>query len=126
MGIDRLRDLVELALNSDTNVSEWFESGLQISVIRSRHTEPEQDGDTPLEEQAILCSMFGQVHLHTDADRHPFVSLGQTIVAGQQVAVVEAMKSFCPVIAQRAGRIVEILVKHGAEVSFGQPLFRFE
>jgi acetyl-CoA carboxylase biotin carboxyl carrier protein len=54
----------------------------------------------------------------------PFVSEGDEIAPGQQVAIIEAMKLMLPVEAERGGRIAEVLVGDGEGVEFGQPLFR--
>ena len=40
------------------------------------------------------------------------------------VGVIEAMKVFTEIPAYLSGTIVEILVKNGQPVEFGQPLFR--
>ena len=54
----------------------------------------------------------------------PFVSEGDEVSPGQQVAIIEAMKLMLPVEAERGGRIAEVLVEDGAGVEYGQPLFR--
>lgn len=53
-----------------------------------------------------------------------FVSEGDEIAPGQQIAIIEAMKLMLPVEADRGGRIEEVLVADGEAVEFGQPLFR--
>ncbi len=127
MNIDRLCELVESALNSDRDVMEWREGGLHVEVSWKAGDDAVRSVDpalTPTSDGIIVSNMFGQFHIHAEPGAPPFVSLGQTIKAGQRVALLEAMKAFCPVVADRAGRIVEILVEHGAEVELGQPLFR--
>jgi len=54
----------------------------------------------------------------------PFVSEGDEVAQGQQIAIIEAMKLMLPVEAEHAGRITEVLVGDGEGVEFGQPLFR--
>jgi acetyl-CoA carboxylase biotin carboxyl carrier protein len=56
----------------------------------------------------------------------PFVTEGDVVSAGQQVAIVEAMKLMIPVEADRAGRVVEVLAADGDPVEFGQPLVVIE
>lgn len=53
-----------------------------------------------------------------------FVSEGDEISPGQQVAIIEAMKLMLPVEADKGGRIAEVLVADGEAVEYGQPLFR--
>jgi acetyl-CoA carboxylase biotin carboxyl carrier protein len=53
----------------------------------------------------------------------PFVSEGDTVVAGQQVGIIEAMKLMIPVEADQAGRVVEVLKNDGGPVEYGERLF---
>lgn len=53
----------------------------------------------------------------------PFVAEGDTVVAGQQVAILEVMKLMIPVEAAEPGRIVEILRPDTAAVEYGERLF---
>ncbi|REM67268.1 acetyl-CoA carboxylase biotin carboxyl carrier protein subunit, partial [Mycobacterium tuberculosis] len=47
------------------------------------------------------------------------------IEAGQLLCVIEAMKMFNEVRADRGGAVQQVLVRSGQEVEAGQPLFRF-
>ncbi|NGP08094.1 acetyl-CoA carboxylase biotin carboxyl carrier protein subunit [Rhodococcus sp. 14C212] len=53
----------------------------------------------------------------------PFVQVGQTIEAGQQLAIVEVMKLMNPVVAPQGGEIVQICANNADLVEFDQPLF---
>jgi acetyl-CoA carboxylase biotin carboxyl carrier protein len=53
----------------------------------------------------------------------PFAEVGDTVSAGQQVAIVETMKLMIPVRAERSGTIVEILRENGESVEHGERLF---
>jgi acetyl-CoA carboxylase biotin carboxyl carrier protein len=53
----------------------------------------------------------------------PFVQVGQSVDAGQQLAVVEVMKLMNPVIAPQAGEIVRVCAANAELVEFDQPLF---
>ncbi|MGB8272325.1 MAG: biotin/lipoyl-containing protein, partial [Priestia megaterium] len=53
----------------------------------------------------------------------PFVQVGQTVERKDVVCVIEAMKLFNEVDAGIEGKVLEILVKDGDVVEFGQPLF---
>lgn len=52
----------------------------------------------------------------------PFVEVADSVVAGQQVAVVESMKLFFAVNADADGTVVEVLKDDGAPVEHGEPL----
>jgi acetyl-CoA carboxylase biotin carboxyl carrier protein len=52
----------------------------------------------------------------------PFVVEGDTVTAGQQVGIVEAMKVMIPVEADADGRVVEVLKGNGEPVEYGERL----
>lgn len=51
---------------------------------------------------------------------------GQTVQAGERLAVIEAMKMENILIAERDVRIAEVLAKTGESLSVDQPILRFE
>jgi acetyl-CoA carboxylase biotin carboxyl carrier protein len=53
-----------------------------------------------------------------------FVKQGDTVVAGQVLCIVEAMKLMNEIEAEKAGEIVKILVANGQPVEYGQPLYK--
>jgi biotin carboxyl carrier protein len=55
-----------------------------------------------------------------------FADVGQIIRKGQIVCIVEAMKLMNEIESEFDGKVVEILVKNGDHVEYGQPLFRLE
>lgn len=54
------------------------------------------------------------------------VSPGETVVAGQKLCTLEAMKMETTVYAERAGRVAEVLVRPGTQVEAGELLLRLE
>jgi acetyl-CoA carboxylase biotin carboxyl carrier protein len=56
----------------------------------------------------------------------PFVAVGSTVRAGQQIGIVEAMKMMIPVEADRAGRIAAVIKGNGEPVEYGEELFAIE
>jgi acetyl-CoA carboxylase biotin carboxyl carrier protein len=76
--------------------------------------------------ELIVAPTVGVFYRAPEPGAEPFVGEGDQVVAGQQVAIVEAMKLMIPVEAASTGRIVEILQADGAAVEFGQPLFRVD
>ncbi|MEI2376350.1 acetyl-CoA carboxylase biotin carboxyl carrier protein [Priestia megaterium] len=74
-------------------------------------------------EKQILSPMVGTFYAKPEADAAPFVQVGQTVEHKDVVCVIEAMKLFNEVDAGIEGEVLEILVKDGDVVEFGQPLF---
>ncbi|RVB21005.1 acetyl-CoA carboxylase biotin carboxyl carrier protein subunit, partial [Mesorhizobium sp. M7A.F.Ca.CA.004.05.1.1] len=56
----------------------------------------------------------------------PLASVGDMVVEGQKVGVLEAMKTFNVVESDRAGRIVQIAFDDHAAVQSGDVLFVLE
>ncbi len=55
-----------------------------------------------------------------------FVEVGDTVVPGQVLCIVEAMKLMNEIEAELACTIVEVLVEDGKPVEYGDRLFRIE
>ncbi len=72
---------------------------------------------------SICAPTVGVFYRAPEPSAAPFVSPGDTVVSGQQIGIVEAMKLMIPVEADRAGRIREILPENGASVEYGERLF---
>jgi acetyl-CoA carboxylase biotin carboxyl carrier protein len=77
-------------------------------------------------QEALVAPMVGVFYSALEPGDEPFVTEGTIVTPGQQVAIVEAMKLMIPVEADRAGRIVAVLVADGQSVEYGQPLFTLE
>lgn len=74
-------------------------------------------------ENVVTATTVGVFYRASSPGAAPFVSEGDQVVPGQQLAIIEAMKLMLPVEADCAGRVVEVLVKDGESVEYGQPLF---
>jgi acetyl-CoA carboxylase biotin carboxyl carrier protein len=72
----------------------------------------------------INSPTVGTFYAAATPDDTPFVSVGTRVSPETVVCIVEAMKVFNQIPAEVSGTIVEILVKNGDSVEFGQPLFR--
>jgi acetyl-CoA carboxylase biotin carboxyl carrier protein len=90
----------------------------------SDHPPPGQDEASALAGADLRSPLPGLVHLRPSPDAPPFVLAGQTVKAGDTVCLIEAMKVFISVRAERAGTIAAVLVTSGSEVEAGQTLMR--
>ena len=82
--------------------------------------------DDKISGHALKSPMVGVLYLAPEPGAKPFVKVGSTVKAGDTVALVEAMKTFNPVVADAAGKIKAVLVESGAPVEYQQPLFEME
>ncbi len=76
--------------------------------------------------RAVTSPMVGTAYLSPEPGANVFIKVGDTVTEGQTLLIVEAMKTFNPIIAPRAGKIVEIIIGDGQPVEFGQPLLLLE
>lgn len=75
---------------------------------------------------AVTSPMVGTVYLQAEEGAKKFISVGDTVAAGQTLLLVEAMKTFNPVTAPRAGKVAQILVENQQPVEYGEPLVIIE
>lgn len=82
---------------------------------------------TPVNEQEnlhkITSPMVGTFYQSPSPDADAYVKVGSKVTTDTIVCIVEAMKLFNEIEAEVNGEIVEILVKEGQLVEYGQPLF---
>jgi len=74
----------------------------------------------------VRSPMVGTMFTSPSPEKPAFVSIGQSVKIGDTLCIVEAMKMFNEIESDRAGKIVEILVKNGDPVEYDQPLFVIE
>lgn len=73
---------------------------------------------------AVRSPLSGVVHLRPSPDSPPFVEAGRSVTSGDVLCLVEAMKMFNEIRAERAGTVEALLVSAGEEVEAGQSLLR--
>ena len=71
----------------------------------------------------IVSPMVGTFYASPTPDTDAYVKAGSNVTKDSIVCIVEAMKLFNEIEAEVDGEIVEILVKNGQLVEYGQPLF---
>lgn len=71
----------------------------------------------------ITSPMVGTFYQSPSPDADVYVKTGSKVSKDSVVCIVEAMKLFNEIEAEVNGEIVEILVKDGQLVEYGQPLF---
>ncbi|WP_170008746.1 acetyl-CoA carboxylase biotin carboxyl carrier protein [Bacillus fonticola] len=91
------------------------------AVQESTVSVPQPDKKEGLTE--ITSPMVGTFYQKPSPDADTYVKVGDRVDASTVVCIVEAMKLFNEIEAEATGEIVEILVKDGQLVEYGQPLF---
>jgi acetyl-CoA carboxylase biotin carboxyl carrier protein len=78
---------------------------------------PEQKGET------FKSPMLGTFYRAPSPEAEPFAKPGDKVHADTTLCIIEAMKVMNEIKAERDFEIVDVLVKNGDPVEFGQPLF---
>ena len=86
--------------------------------------EAEGTDDAALATHHVIAPTVGVFYRAPSPGAAPFVEEGDTVAAGTQVGIVEAMKLMVPVEADRAGRVSKVLKSDGDPVEYGEPLIR--
>ena len=82
---------------------------------------------TENQNQIIVKSpIIGTFYSKPSPDKPAFVEVGQDILEGDILCVIEAMKLFNEIESEKSGKIVKILVEDQSPVEFDQPLFIIE
>ncbi|HST45339.1 MAG TPA: acetyl-CoA carboxylase biotin carboxyl carrier protein [Luteimonas sp.] len=71
----------------------------------------------------VRSPMVGTFYLSPAPDKPAFVSVGQSVKAGDTLGIIEAMKMFNPIEADVSGTVVSVIGESGQPVEFDQPLF---
>ncbi len=80
------------------------------------------DKDSKVSGNLISSPMVGTYYSAPSPSAKPFVTVGQHVNEGDTVGIIEAMKIMNQIEADLSGTVVEILVKDGEAVEFGQAL----
>lgn len=153
MDIRKLRKLIELVNETGIAEIEIKEGEESVRITRDVRGMPHFSGQmmapfpmampeqrAPLEEKSqpspepssdkhkhfVNAPMVGTVYLAPSPGAKSFVETGQSVKSGDVLCLIEAMKMFNQIEADKSGKISAILVDSGTPVEFGQPLFVIE
>ena len=74
----------------------------------------------------IDSPMVGVIYLSAKPSSPTFIKKGQKIKKGATICLIEAMKTFNEIKADKDGVVSRILVKNAEAVEFGQPLIELK
>jgi acetyl-CoA carboxylase biotin carboxyl carrier protein len=83
-------------------------------------------GDHSKHPGAVKSPMVGTAYLSPEPGKPVFVNVGDKVNAGQTLLIIEAMKTFNPIKAAKAGTVTQILIEDRQPVEFGQALMIVE
>ena len=74
----------------------------------------------------LRSPMVGTLYTSSSPDTPAFVNVGQSVKIGDTLCIIEAMKMFNEIEADKTGVITAVLVSNGDPVEYDQPLFVIE
>jgi acetyl-CoA carboxylase biotin carboxyl carrier protein len=75
---------------------------------------------------AVKSPMVGTAYLAPEPGKPVFINVGDKVNAGQTLLIIEAMKTFNPIKAPKAGTVTRILIENAQPVEFGEVLMIVE
>ena len=128
-------DLVEIELKDDKQGVSIKRGGASLAQVIT-HTAPVHAAPAPApapspaaaaapasNHQHIESPMVGTCYLAPNPDAAPFVKVGMNVTPDTVVCLIEAMKVFNEIKAEKSGVVEQVLIKNGQAVEFGQKLF---
>jgi len=146
MDIRKIKKLIEIIEESDIaelEIKEGEES-IRISRYSAAPTQiayapapmgaaPAALGTAPVvavEEKitghAVKSPMVGTFYRSASPGSKVFVEAGQSVMSGDTLCIIEAMKILNQIEADKSGVVTKILVDNAEPVEYGQPLFIIE
>ena len=143
MDIRKIKKLIEIIEESDIAELEIKEGEECIRISRySAAPAPAQvtyapapassvpAATAPVEEKVtghvVKSPMVGTFYRSASPGTKVFVEIGQAVVVGDTLCIIEAMKILNQIEADKSGVISQILVDNAEPVEYGQPLFIIE
>lgn len=125
--LDEVREILERVSASDATELELVAPGFRLRVKRRRHGggSPRQPVPTPSgdgADQAIVAPLTGVFYRAASPEARPYVVEGDPVQPDTVVGLIETMKVFNEVLAERQGVVRRILVEPGALVQAGDRL----
>ena len=83
-------------------------------------------GDLGKHPGAVKSPMVGTAYLSPEPGKPVFVQVGDKVIAGQTLLIIEAMKTFNPIKAPKAGVVTQVLIENARPVEFAEVLMIIE
>lgn len=138
---DLIRTLARLLTETGLTEIEYAEGDRRVRVSRltaaiavspspaatSEIGAASSDGASPANHPGLVTApMVGTAYLAPQPGAPAFIRLGETVVEGQPLLIIEAMKVMNEIRAPHAGRVAQILVADAQPVEYGAALMVIE
>jgi len=107
-------------ISASTNIPE-------TATIVASESDSEQDSFADSDKGVEVKSpLVGVYYAAPSPDAEPFVSIGSKVKKGDVICIIETMKLMNEIVAEHEGEVVDICLKNGDVVDFGQVIFKLK
>jgi acetyl-CoA carboxylase biotin carboxyl carrier protein len=127
-GEESLRLTRYTSQNQGQNITEHMIAAPAIQAPAAAPVEAATSNSSPSipSGHKVNSPMVGTYYSASSPEIPPFVSIGQTVAVGDTLCIVEAMKMFNEIEADKAGIVKAIYSSNGDPVEYDQLLFVIE
>jgi acetyl-CoA carboxylase biotin carboxyl carrier protein len=93
-----------------------------VPTLAQEPASAENLSEEPSNEIPLTAPMVGVFYRSSGPDQPPFVEPGDHIEIGQTIGIIEAMKVFSEVPAEKAGVVSRVVAENGRLVRQGDPI----
>jgi len=145
MDIRKIKKLIDLIQESDIAEIEIQEGEESVRISRNNVAAPVMMAAPALQQtspapaiaveavpattnnaNAVKSPMVGTFYRSSSPEAPSLVEIGQSVNAGDVICIIEAMKMFNQIEADRSGTVKAIMVENGHPVEFDEPLIIIE
>ena len=142
LDMETLKEIIKIMKENDLSEVCIEQGGLKIQVkqgynqpthevysvpVQTVHEKASAGTEVQIPEDSsifILSPLVGTFYESPKPGEKPFTNVGDNVIAGQVICVIEAMKIMNEISADMDCEILEVMVKNGQSVMSEQPLFR--
>ena len=95
---------------------------LVSKALDKNRVEVEESENILAQAGAVKSPMVGTVYLSSSPKEKPFISIGQSVKEGDQLFIIEAMKTMNPVKSPFSGVVKKIIIKNEMPVEYDEVL----
>lgn len=112
------------SLNFNNSPSQLLQKDSEVEMLISENKE--KNSVEEIKGIKIESPMVGTFYSSPSPEAEPFIKEGDTVVEGQTLCIVEAMKLMNEVKSTVSGKVIKIIVKDGEPIKKGQVLVIIE
>lgn len=127
---------VRISKRIDGTAGQYVQPQIFQQNVPSQQIETKQEGqkdsavssksESEKELHEIKSPIVGTFYRAPAPDADPYIQVGDEIIEGTVLCIVEAMKLMNEIESDVSGKIVKILVENATPVEYNQPLFLIE